>query len=94
MKTPKPDKKPTVAKRRPRAWVVRLFKWTGMAIAAYYALCLTAMVLLIWVDPPFTAVHAQRRIESWFAKGTGRGRYTKRYCALQHCSGCPPNRSR
>jgi monofunctional biosynthetic peptidoglycan transglycosylase len=78
VKKPKPDKKPAVAKRRPRAWVVWLFKLTGIAIVTYYTLCLIVMVLLIWIDPPFTAVHAQRRIESWFAK-KGAPRYTKRY---------------
>jgi len=38
-------------------------------------LCALALLALRWVDPPFTAVHLQRRVESFRAKG----RYYKRY---------------
>jgi monofunctional biosynthetic peptidoglycan transglycosylase len=41
-----------------------------LAGAAYYLLCLGALAALSYVDPPFTAVQAQRRVESWFRKGS------------------------
>jgi monofunctional glycosyltransferase len=44
------------------------------AIAAFYLLSLTALVVLRWVDPPFTTVQAQRRIEAWVRRKP----YTKR----------------
>lgn len=36
----------------------------GGAALIYLATCLAGLVLLKWIDPAFTAVHAQRRIES------------------------------
>lgn len=37
--------------------------------AAYLCIC-AYLLLLRFVDPPFTAVQAQRRVESWFERGT------------------------
>jgi monofunctional biosynthetic peptidoglycan transglycosylase len=34
-------------------------------VAAFYALCLTELVALRWVNPPTTAVQTQRRVEAW-----------------------------
>lgn len=36
-----------------------------MPVAAFYALCLTELVALRWVNPPTTAVQTQRRVEAW-----------------------------
>jgi monofunctional biosynthetic peptidoglycan transglycosylase len=58
-----------------RPWLVRIAKVCALAVLGYFASCLGLLVLLRWIDPPFTTVHAQRRIESWFAKG----KYEKRY---------------
>lgn len=46
-----------------------------LAAAAGYGACLLSLLLFRLVDPPFTAVQAQRRIESWLAEG----RYNKRH---------------
>ena len=42
---------------------------------SFHAAAAVVFAGLRWLDPPFTAVHAQRRIESWFR----RGKYQKRY---------------
>lgn len=55
-----------------RKRVVRLVGWCALG---FLGLALTLLLLLRWVDPPTTAVQAQRRIESWFQKGP----YDKRY---------------
>jgi monofunctional biosynthetic peptidoglycan transglycosylase len=67
--------KPAPRKAVPRSWFRRIAKGFLLAVLAYFAACLVGLVLLRWIDPPFTAVHAQRRIESWFVKG----KYEKRY---------------
>ena len=36
------------------------------AAAAFYLLCVTALVAMRWVDPPTTVVQTQRRIEAWW----------------------------
>lgn len=58
-----------------RGWLRRLLGWLLTFLAAFYALVLLGFVALRWIDPPFTMVHLQRRIESWFHKGA----YHKRY---------------
>lgn len=59
--------------KRKSGWKVRLRRWTlraalavVLAVAAWFAGCVVTLVALRWVDPPTTAVHAQRRVESWF----------------------------
>jgi monofunctional biosynthetic peptidoglycan transglycosylase len=46
-----------------------------LGLAALYGSAAAALAGLRWIDPPFTMVQAQRRVESWF----GKGRYQKRY---------------
>ncbi len=58
-----------------RSWFRRVLRWLLLAAACFYGLAELALIGLRWIDPPFTMVHAQRRIESWFEKG----RYQKRY---------------
>lgn len=53
----------------------RIARTTLLALAAAYALLIALLALARFVDPPFTAVHIQRRIESWFEKG----KYAKQY---------------
>jgi monofunctional biosynthetic peptidoglycan transglycosylase len=60
--------------KKRRWWPRRLLLGCALAAAGYLAFCLIALVLLRWIDPPFTAVQAQRRVESWFSKG----KYEKR----------------
>ena len=42
--------------------------WIVFVTAGYLALCCVGLFLLRYVDPWFTTVQAQRRVESWFAK--------------------------
>lgn len=53
--------------------------WRKHLVKAVVGLLLLPVVLLVplrWVDPWFTGVQAQRRVESWFAKGHYEKRYT------------------
>jgi len=43
--------------------------WTVLIVGGYLLLCSLGLFLLRWVDPWFTGVQAQRRVESWFKKG-------------------------
>jgi monofunctional biosynthetic peptidoglycan transglycosylase len=46
-----------------------------LGIAAFYAFTLLGLVALRWINPPFTAVQAERRIQSWIHRKP----YHKRY---------------
>ncbi len=64
--------------RKPRsrsAWARRLLLWGLGLVLAFYVFCALDLLYLRWVDPGFTAVQLQRRIESLFQKG----KYEKRY---------------
>ena len=39
----------------------------GLALAAMWLLAALALVGLRWIDPPTTAVHVERRVQSWFS---------------------------
>ncbi len=39
-------------------------------VGGFYGLCTLNLLYLRWDDPTFTAVQAQRRIESWFCSGS------------------------
>jgi monofunctional biosynthetic peptidoglycan transglycosylase len=68
--TPARRKKPP-RRRVFRRLLLRLFA----ALLAAWSLLALALAAVRWVDPPFTAVHAQRRLQSWFRRGP----YHKRY---------------
>jgi monofunctional biosynthetic peptidoglycan transglycosylase len=53
----------------------RIIRIALLSLAAIYAFLVLSLVVLRFADPPFTAVHVQRRVESWSAKGE----YKKRY---------------
>jgi monofunctional biosynthetic peptidoglycan transglycosylase len=53
----------------------RVLRWLGIAVLLFYGLAALGLAALRWIDPPFTSVHIERRIESWFHKGA----YHKRY---------------
>jgi monofunctional biosynthetic peptidoglycan transglycosylase len=55
--------------------VVSALRWIGIALAAMWLAAALALVGLRWIDPPTTAVHVQRRVQSWFTPGG----YTLRY---------------
>jgi monofunctional biosynthetic peptidoglycan transglycosylase len=47
----------------------------GVALAAMWLLAALTLVGLRWIDPPTTAVHVQRRVQSWFSAGPYELRY-------------------
>ena len=53
----------------------RIARWLSIGLAAFIGLCGLSLLLMRWIDPPFTAVHVERRIESLFRKGL----YQKRF---------------
>jgi monofunctional biosynthetic peptidoglycan transglycosylase len=54
------------------------------ATALFYTVIVSALLLLRWMDPPFTAVQIERRASSWFQSAP----YAKRYkfVPLDHIS--------
>lgn len=57
-----------MAKPRPRSgWISSFFKWTAAFVAALYLFWIGALVMLRHVDPPFTGVQLQRRVEALLA---------------------------
>lgn len=42
-----------------------LLSWLLLLVAAFYAVCLTGLVALRWLNPPTTGVQVQRRVEAW-----------------------------
>lgn len=59
-------------KRKQLLW--RVLRWVGIALFSLYALIGVNLLWLRFVNPWFTMVQAQRRVESWFSKG----KYEKR----------------
>lgn len=53
----------------------RLLRWALLLVAAFYGWVVLSLLALRFLNPPTTALQAQRRVESWF----GKGRYQKRY---------------
>lgn len=53
----------------------RILWWVAVAAAGIYGAFLLGLVALKWVNPPTTAVQAQRRVESWVQKKPYRKRY-------------------
>src|SRR6516164_2546516 len=63
--------------RRPaRGWLYRLIQLGVVLVIAFY--CVTTLVLvgLRRINPPFTAVQIERRIEAWNQKKAYHKRYT------------------
>ena len=48
-----------------RRWFRTIVLLAVGLVAAFYGVCLAALVALRWADPPTTAVQAQRRVEAW-----------------------------
>jgi monofunctional glycosyltransferase len=70
-------KKASARQKRPsrRGWLYRLLVFVGALVLGCYCVAVLALVALRWIDPPFTAVHIQRRIESWIHKTPTHKRY-------------------
>ena len=41
-------------------------RWILLSVLAFYTVCLAELLALRWVNPPATAVQAQRRVEAWW----------------------------
>jgi monofunctional biosynthetic peptidoglycan transglycosylase len=70
------------AQRSRRPWTLKgaLFKaflWIALIVGGYLLLCSLGLFMLRWVNPWFTTVQAQRRVESWFKKGHYQKRRTQ-----------------
>jgi len=66
---------PAPSTKRKRSLPRRLLRWFLLLVAACYSLAALGFIALRWIDPPFTMVHVQRRVESWFHRGAYRKRY-------------------
>lgn len=72
---------PTTAQRRPKAPPRRrsplrtALRWTLLLLAALWLACALTLLAFRWINPPTTAVHAERRLESWFSARPYRERY-------------------
>ena len=71
-------RKSPASKRGLGRFLWRIFLWISLVIAGYIAICSIGLFFLRWVDPWFTTVQAQRRVESWFAKDA----YQKRHAQV------------
>src|SRR5215813_10521086 len=68
------SQKPT--KPAARTGLLRFFiQWIVICVAVLWLLAASILVLARWVDPPTTAVHIQRRIQSWFSNKPYHPRY-------------------
>src|ERR1035437_3660320 len=53
----------------------RLLRWSIASVLVGWSLLALALLSLRWIDPIFTAVHIERRVQSWMHKKA----YHKRY---------------
>ena len=60
----------------PRRIFRTLLKWLLVAVAAFYSVCLVELVALRWINPPTTAVQAERRLTAWLRHKPYRKRQT------------------
>jgi monofunctional biosynthetic peptidoglycan transglycosylase len=58
---------PPVKTRSRKRLFLSILKWFGIAVASLWLLAVLLLVLARWIDPPTTAVHMQRRVQSWFS---------------------------
>ena len=64
------------AGKKRRGLVRTVLLWIAGLAAAFYAVCLLGLLALRWIDPPTTAVQAQRRVEALLRRRPYRKRYT------------------
>jgi monofunctional biosynthetic peptidoglycan transglycosylase len=53
------------ARKPARTWLYRLLGFLVALVLLFYVCAVAALFGLRWVNPPFTAVQAERRLESW-----------------------------
>lgn len=59
-----------------KRWLRRLVASVVAALALLWTLAALMVVAMKWMDPPTTALHVERRVQSWFSSGPYRERYT------------------
>lgn len=60
----------------PRKRSLRYFvRWVFIGVAVLWSLAALLLVALRWIDPPTTAVHMERRLQSWIQHTTYHERY-------------------
>jgi monofunctional glycosyltransferase len=71
------QRRPQSARRRitlgSRVWLV--LRWLGLGLAGLWLLAALLLVAFRWINPPTTAVQAERRVESWFSSKPYHERY-------------------
>ena len=75
--TPPPQSPPDSPPPAPhRKWTVRFFiRWFLIALASLWSLAVLFLVSARWIDPPTTAVHMERRLQSWIHRAPCHERY-------------------
>jgi monofunctional glycosyltransferase len=54
----------------------RFVLWLVAALVLLWSLAALTLVMARWINPPTTAVHVERRVQSWFGRTPYRKRYT------------------
>ena len=72
---PQSVKRPQSPKKKRRGVLRAVLTFVATLVVAFYGLCLLELVALRWIDPPTTAVQAERRVRAWIRHQ----RYQKRY---------------
>ena len=67
-------KAPTKAKRR-TGFLRRVIQWLVIALILLWLLAATVLIAARWIAPPTTAVHIERRLQSWIHNKPYRERY-------------------
>jgi len=63
-------------KTRLRTGFLRSFiRWLAISVALLWSLAALVLVAALWIDPPTTAVHVQRRLQAWIHNTPYRKRY-------------------
>jgi len=63
------------ARKSGRTWLYRILVFIAALVLVFYIAAAAAFFALRWINPPFTAVQAERRMESWIHRTP----YHKRY---------------
>jgi monofunctional glycosyltransferase len=60
---------------KPTGWVRLLLRWCLAAALIGWLLAALVLFSLRWIDPPFTAVHIERRVQAWIQRKPYHERY-------------------
>src|SRR5208283_5703103 len=60
---------------RRKGLVRRVFRWCLVCGIVVWSLAAVCLFSLRWIDPPFTAVHVERRVQAWMHKDPYHERY-------------------